>query len=230
VWLVDLLLPVRCAACGVEAEPPLCAACSALLVRLRAPLCERCGCPTAWPVEECAECRGRRLAFSRARAAVAYEGPAVPLVRCWKEGGSRQTAVFAAALVAGSVERPATDVATYVPAVRERELWRGHNPARTLAEELARIWELSCVAVLARTGSTRRQRGLPLAQRRANVTGTFRAVGRAQGRVLLVDDVYTSGATVAAAASALRAAGARHVEVLTFARTLRLRSPTSRGA
>jgi ComF family protein len=230
VWLVDLLLPTRCAACGVEDASPLCAACSALLIRLRAPLCERCGCPTAWPVEECAECRGRRLAFARARAAVAYEGPAVPLVRRWKEGGSRQTAVFAAMLVAGSVARPATDVATYVPAVRERELWRGHNPARRLAEELARIWGLACVSSLVRTGPARRQRGLRLAQRRANVAGTFRAVGRPQRRVLLVDDVYTSGATVAAAASALRGAGARHVEVLTFARTLRLRPPTVRGA
>jgi predicted amidophosphoribosyltransferase len=151
------------------------------------------------------------------------------MVRRWKEGGSRQTAVFAARLVAGAVDRPATDVATYVPAVRDRELWRGHNPARRLAEELARIWGVSCVPSLARAGSVRRQRGLPLAERRANVAGTFRAVRHAPGRVLLVDDVYTSGATVAAAASALRAAGARHVEVLTFARTLRLRSPTVGG-
>jgi competence protein ComFC len=226
VWLVDLLLPARCAACGIEASAPLCSACSAKLVRLRAPLCERCGCPTAWPVARCGECRGRRLAFARARAAVAYEGPAVAMVRCWKEGGLRHAAGFAASLVASSVDRPPAEVVTFVPAVREHELWRGHNPARRLAEELASLWGLQCVPCLARTGGAVRQRGLPLARRRSNVAGAFRAARRPSGAVLLVDDVYTSGATAAAAASVLRAAGAPEVVVVTFARTLRDRLPT----
>jgi predicted amidophosphoribosyltransferase len=226
VWLVDLLLPARCAACGIEAPAPLCPACSSRLIRLRAPLCERCGCPTAWPVERCAECRGRRLAFARARAAVAYEGPAAALVRRWKEGGLRTAARFAAAVVASCVERPDVEAATFVPAVRERELWRGHNPARRLTEEVSTLWELPCVPCLARTGGAVPQRGLPLSRRRANVAGAFRATRRASGRMVLVDDVYTSGATAAAAAATLRAAGAREVVVVTFARALRGRPRT----
>jgi predicted amidophosphoribosyltransferase len=74
----------------------------------------------------------------------------------------------------------------------------------------------------------RPQRGLLLAERRRNVAGAFRAVGRAAATVVLVDDVYTSGATATAAASALRQAGARSVEVVTFARALRDRASAPR--
>jgi predicted amidophosphoribosyltransferase len=223
--LFDLLLPARCAGCGADAAA-LCTGCSAALVRLRPPLCERCGCPTAWPVERCSECAGRRLAFARARAAVAYEGVAVALVRAWKEGGARTLASFAASAVTALVERPGAHAATYVPAAPDRQLWRGHNPARGLAEKLADAWGLPLLELLARDGGGRRQRGLGLADRRRNVVGSFRGVRSVRGDVLLVDDVYTSGATAAAAASALRAAGARRVEVVTFARTLRDRGPS----
>lgn len=225
--LLDLLLPSRCPSCGLEAAA-LCPACAASLVRLRPPLCGRCGAPTAWPVERCAECAGRRLAFAQARAAVAYEGAAVPLVRAWKDGGARCLARFAAGLVTAMLERPPADATTYVPAVRDRELWRGHNPARRLGEELAEAWSLPLLDLLARDGRVRRQRGLGLAERRRNAAGSFRALHRVRGHVLLVDDVYTSGATAAAAAAALRAAGARRVDVVTFARTLRDRPPAGR--
>jgi predicted amidophosphoribosyltransferase len=224
VTLLDLLLPERCAACGVDA-PALCPACVGTLVAIREPVCARCGAPVAWPVERCAECAGRRLAFARARAAVAYEGAAVALVRSWKEGGRRRAAGLAAAIVAGSIPRPALDAVTFVPAVRERELWRGHNPARRLAEELGRLWDLPASALLGRTGPARRQRGLRRDERRVNVATAFVPLCRSPAGVLLVDDVYTSGATAAAAASALRTAGARRVEVVTLARTLRDRSP-----
>jgi ComF family protein len=219
VGALDLLLPVRCAACGVEARL-LCAACRARLRLLRPPLCARCGAPTAWPVARCSECAGRRLAFARARAAVAYDGPAVALVSVWKERGLRGVARLAAELVSATVERPAVDVLTFVPGVADRELWRGHNPAAGLARALALAWGIPTAQLLARTGSPRRQRGLARTERRRNVRGAFSAEPSPH-RVVLVDDVYTSGATVAAAASALRAAGAREVEVVTFARTPR---------
>ena len=223
--LLDLFLPSRCAACGREG-PVLCARCTAALSVLRPPLCDRCGAATAWPVARCGECAGRRLAFVRARAAVAYEGPALPFVRIWKEGGRRGAARVAAALVAAALERPEADAIAFVPAVRDRELWRGHNPARELARELGRLWRLPLVAPLARSGGARRQRGLGARDRRRNVAGAFAVAGTAAGRLVLVDDVYTSGSTVAAAASALRAAGAAAVDVVTFARAVR--DPSSR--
>jgi predicted amidophosphoribosyltransferase len=108
-----------------------------------------------------------------------------------------------------------------VPADRTRRLERGHHPAERLARELAAAWELPCEAVLARVRQPPRQRGLSLAERRRNVAGAFAAARPVRGAVVLVDDVYTSGATAAAAASALRADGASRVDVVTFARTIR---------
>jgi hypothetical protein len=105
---------------------------------------------------------------------------------------------------------------------RTRLLERGHHPAERLARELGRRWELPVAALLARTGQAPRQRGASLVERRRNVRGAF-AAKQAPKTVCLVDDVYTSGATASAAASALRKAGARTVEVVTFARALRLR-------
>jgi predicted amidophosphoribosyltransferase len=206
--------------CGVGGAQ-LCALCSDRLPRLRAPLCERCGAPTSWPVRRCGECAGRRLAFSSARAALAYDDAVRALVTAWKERGLRRLAASAAEIVALAVPRPDVAALTFVPADRDRFLDRGHHPAERLACELGRLWELPVEPLLGRTRALRRQRGLPLAERRRNVAGAFRPAGRAPAAVGLVDDVYTSGATAGAAAAALRKGGARRVYVATFARAVR---------
>ena len=223
--MLDLLLPQRCLVCGA-AGPQLCAGCRAALPVLGPPLCARCGAPTAWPVRRCIECAGRRLAFATARAAVAYDESVRLLVAGWKERGLRRLADDAAAVVAEQLAHPGGDaMLTFVPPGRGRRLERGYHPAERLAVALAARWSLPCEPLLARSGRSRRQRGLSLPERRRNVTGAFSAAPAPQARIVLIDDVYTSGATVSAAASALRAAGARRVEVVTFARALRGRSP-----
>jgi predicted amidophosphoribosyltransferase len=218
--LLDLLLPLRCVVCGTPSRA-VCEPCLAGLRRLRGPRCARCGAPTAWPVARCLECQGRRLAFASARSAVAYDPAAKALVSAWKERGLRGLAQDAGFVVADVVARPRAYTITFVPPDADRALQRGHHPAESLARALEPHWQVRVVALLERTAATRPQRGLSLAERRANVRGGFRAIGRAPTRVALVDDVYTSGATVAAAASALRKAGARHVDVITFARAVR---------
>jgi ComF family protein len=143
-------------------------------------------------------------------------------VRAWKERGLRHLSACAADLVAEHVDRPAVDVITYVPADAVRQLRRGSHPAEMLACELASRWALDIVSVLGRTRAAERQAVLPYARRRANMRRVFTAEGSLGGaRVLLVDDVYTTGSTVGAAASALRRQGARTVEVVTLARALR---------
>ena len=218
--LLDLLLPLRCVVCGAPSRA-VCESCLAGLGRLAGPRCHRCGTPTAWPVARCNECHGRRLAFASARSAVAYDAGAKVFVSAWKERGLRGLAREAGALVAEVVPQPRAYTITYVPPDADRTLKRGHHPAESLARALEPHWQLPTAALLERTRPAPPQRGLGLAERRLNVRGGFRARERAPSRVVLVDDVYTSGATVAAAASALRRAGARQVEVITFARAVR---------
>ncbi len=188
---------------------------------LSPPCCALCGAPTAWPVERCRECAGRRLGFASARAAVAYAGPARALVQGWKEHGLRRAGNLAAELVLAQIERPVADVITYIPPDRARQLRRGHHPSERLAGRLGHSWSTDVAPLLARARAGGRQTGLPRAERQANVRGAFVATEQAPAHVILVDDVYTTGATVSAAARTLRAAGASRIEVITFARTVR---------
>ena len=218
--MLELLLPERCAVCA-RPGAALCEQCRGALVRLSPPLCERCGSPGAWPVRHCAECSGRRLAFARARSAIVYDERARTLVRAWKERGQRRLAVEAATLVAEMVLIPDVDLLAHVPGDPERAWKRGDVPPRGLSHALSRLWEIDTGELLRRPRALPRQRGLSLADRRRNVRGTVVADEVPPRRVCLVDDVYTSGATADACASALRRAGARHVEVVTLARAVR---------
>jgi predicted amidophosphoribosyltransferase len=210
--LLDLLLPRRCVLCG-SSGTQLCASCRASLPALTPPLCTRCGAPVAWPVERCRECTGRRLAFASARAAVPYDDDVRRLVRTWKERGLRALADAAAAVVSDRVPRPPVELVTFVPGDPWRSRGRGHEPPERLARALAARWQLPCERLLEPAGRWR-QRGGSRGERARNPR--FRAVAAARTTVL-VDDVYTTGATVSAAARAL---GGR-VEVVTFARALR---------
>jgi predicted amidophosphoribosyltransferase len=144
-----------------------------------------------------------------------------PFVSAWKEHGLRNLAEEAANVIANTVERPVVHALTFVPPDGDRSVKRGHHPAERLARELASHWSLPVSCALGRARAPRPQRGLTLAQRRRNVAGTFVTLSSVPARIGLVDDVYTTGSTVSAAASALRRVGARHVSVVTFARAVR---------
>ena len=218
--VLELLLPQRCVVCGTRGVQ-LCETCLERLPRIVPPLCERCGTPTAWPVSRCRECAGRRIAFTTARSAVQYDDAVRSLVAGWKERALRRLVQSAVTLVLEVVQRPEASIVTFVPPDPDRGLKRGHHPPGRLAEELARSWELPVEGLLRRCRAAKRQRGLSRAERRRNVAGAFVAPSVVPSSVVLVDDVFTSGATANAAASALRQAGARRVEVVTFARVVR---------
>ncbi|MDP9262234.1 MAG: ComF family protein [Actinomycetota bacterium] len=151
-----------------------------------------------------------------ARAAVVYDADVRRVVRGWKERGLRGLGAEAARVIAERLPRADVDLVTFVPADGERRLHRGYHPAEQLARSLADTWQLPCEPLLNRVRRTSRQRGLTLLERRLNVAHAF-AARPFQGAVLLVDDVYTTGATAHAAASALHT----RVEVVTFARAIR---------
>ena len=128
---------------------------------------------------------------------------------------------IAADLAVETIGRPQVAALVCVPPDDDRSLLRGHHPATVLARELGARWRLPLETSIARVGARPRQAGLTLAERRRNVRGAFVPAGPAPPTVCLVDDVYTSGETVNAAASALRKAGARRIDVVCLARAVR---------
>jgi ComF family protein len=180
--------------------------------------CDRCGGAAHRPVSACAACRGRRLGYDRAVAALEYSGTARDLVHAFKDGGLRSLAAPAAALIALVVERPDADLVTWVPADPLRQAIRGYHPPRLLAGALARAWGLDARPLLRGPFHRRPQRGLSRAERRANVRDAF-VSHPVNGRALvLVDDVMTTGATISAAARSLRRGGAISVLAVALAR------------
>ena len=219
--LVELLFPTRCLLCQRHGDL-VCEACLCSLPLLTGPVCTTCGSPAA---AGCRECVGRRLGFRSARSAVGYRRDVARAVGAWKEGGAWRMARVAARIIVGVVPRPAADAVTSVPPDRERALWRGHDPAGALAHELARTWQLPHQRLLERRLRVAPQKELDAERRRTNLASAFRACGRVPQAVVIIDDVYTTGATASVAALTLREAGARSVDVITFARTLRSRRP-----
>jgi ComF family protein len=158
----------------------------------------------------------------RVWAPVAYAGPARDLVRALKFRGARGVAdTMAAQMVAGaSLEFQEGFTVVPVPLHPRRRRARGYNQAALIAAALARRTGLRVADLLVRTGPATAQVGRHRPERRAGPAGAIEACGAAPARVLLVDDVVTTGATLAACSAALAGAGAVEVGAVTFARTL----------
>lgn len=223
--LLSVLLPRRCVACGCPGAR-LCLACAAALSPPGPALCGRCGRPSPRPLPDCLECRGRRLYFDSARAAFRYEGPARAMVRALKYSGQWRLAALMAELSAGVPGL--TDLAkgatlTCVPLHRSKLLGRGYNQAELYARALARRLDVPFERLLAKSRPTPAQNRLDRAGRRRNLKGSFslRPKARTAGRVVLVDDVYTTGSTASECARLLHRQLEVEVSVWTFARTVR---------
>ncbi len=164
-----------------------------------------------------------------ARAAFAYEGAAKQAIHRLKFSGWRDVAGALAGAVA-TAPIPAVEAITWVPLARGRRAERGFDQARALAVALARDLDVPAVRLLRRPVSTGPQARRSRDERRSAMRGAFVAHGRVPDRVLLVDDVLTTGATAAAAGEALVAAGAREVHVRAAARSIRALHGRSRSA
>jgi ComF family protein len=232
---LDLVLPPRCLGCGSAVEAPgrLCAACWRTLTFLGPPQCRHCGYPLPHALPEeplCGACAADPPGYHRARAALRYDDGSRGLILAFKHADRTDTApAFGRWLArAGAELLKDADLVAPVPLHRWRLLKRGYNQAAILAQALARDAGVPLLPdLIQRVRATRSQQGLGGRARLDNITsGAFRAHPwhrrRIEGaRVLLVDDVLTTGATVEACARVLGRAGAIQVDVLTLARVVR---------
>lgn len=200
----------------------LCAPCRARIRRLEEPLCRRCGVEVESARSECG-CRSRLRSIGRLRSAAVYEGPVELAIHRFKYQGWRRLAGPLALLMAErlAVEGLAARFVLAVPLHPTRLRQRGFNQAELLAGELRRRLALRAPpGALVRTRQTPPQVGHDRIWRLANVRGAFlwRGDHLDGSPVLLVDDVATTGATLDACASALRAAGSGPVMGISIAR------------
>lgn len=226
---LELLSPTRCAGC----ERPgslICDRCLGDLKRIDpTSSCPACGAPFGDVL--CTECRGAGIGVDRCLSAVVFDDLASRIVRAYKDGGERRLAgpiaeaMFDCALRA-RVEADgrfgealgALDAIVFVPATRAAYRRRGFDHMEAVAEGLARRMGLELVDALVKHGRSD-QRRLGRLERREHAEGAYEVVAPVRGlRLLLVDDVITTGSTIRSSARALVDAGAVSVTALSFAR------------
>jgi ComF family protein len=207
------------------ARYPVCRRCIDALEPLSAEFfCTSCRTPfqNAFPLDaegRCGLCRSGLRGFDAAYSFGAYEGVLRKLIHLFKYGKVRTLERPLTALLAQALPRDEVfDAVAPVPLYWWRRLQRGFNQSELLARGLSRRTGIPVVLALRRLRPTPAQAGLSNTARRQNMTRAFRAQGVQGKRILLIDDVMTTGSTAAACASALKQAGARRVALLTVAR------------
>ncbi len=234
--LFSLFFPDDCRICGQPlgevSRVPVCRDCLAGPRPLKAEFfCVSCRTPflNAFPLDfegRCALCRAGLRGFDAAYCFGPYEGALRELIHLYKYGGVKTLARPLGDLLAAALPRDERfDLIAPVPLHWRRQWQRGFNQSELLARDLARRSGIPVVRALRRLRSTAAQAGLSNTRRRQNVARAFacrrgsRGAGRIEGkRVLLIDDVMTTGSTAAACALALKRAGAARVALLTVAR------------
>lgn len=236
--LTDALTPPRCLACRREVEDAgaLCIACWSKFAFISEPVCDVLGTPFAYDQGESAVSPAALAdppPWDRARAAVAYDEHSGAIVHALKYADHQEAALLMAQQMARAGQKLLAEADVLVPVPLHRwRLWRRRfNQSALLAQQLSKASGKPWAAqALQRVKHGRRQVGQSAEERRRSVARAFAACGEEAGRiagqrVLLIDDVLTTGATASACSKALRAAGARHVDVLTFALVLGPKRP-----
>lgn len=234
--VLSVLFPPRCVGCG-DFESHLCETCRRSLDPIGPDCCPRCGEPGPVPLVagRCAHCIAAEFSYSRARAAFRHVGTARRLVAEFKFGGQpvlgREMAALATPMFVDLVSSAGSRdglVVTWVPCHRAAQRQRGYNQAEVLARALAGgPHPLPRAALVRKTRTTKHQKGLNRAGRQANLAGVFALdkatvsrLPRETAAVVLVDDVYTTGATAREVSSVLVSGIGIPVHVFTFSRAV----------
>lgn len=227
--VLEVLAPTRCAGC----ERPgalICERCLAAL-ELIDPRQSCCSCGAPFGVLQCTECTGAVLDHGRCLALAGFSGPLPRIIRAYKDGGERRLAPELAELMLACAEHAEhmaperyggmltqADAVVFVPATAAAFRRRGFDHMERIAQSFCLCAGVPLLDALAKHGSSD-QRALGRASRQASAQGAYEVVASVQGmRLLLLDDVITTGATISAAAGALVCAGAASVDALALAR------------
>jgi len=230
--IVDFALPPRCPGCGAITDEPhrFCLPCWSQLVFLGDPCCAICALPFDYGAGDgalCGACSANPPRFDRLRAAVAYGDIPRTVALKLKYGGRPGVAETMARFMMRHVDGEAGPMLAPVPLHRWRIWRRGYNQAALIASALARRTGLeSRLDLIERVKATPPLKGMNAKQRRDALRGAFKVAPRhkdsVRGRtIILVDDVYTSGATANGCARMLKRAGATEVRVVAWARVVR---------
>jgi ComF family protein len=220
---LDAVLPSHCLLCGARGQGglSLCRACEMEMPR-NGTCCARCALPLEAPAPLCGRCIGRAPPWDAAWVPFRYEWPLAQLESRFKFGGdlaAGRTLSLLWTAAPAAIELPEAIVA--VPLHRARLRTRGYNQALELAKPLAKHFRLPLLRdALRRIRATKAQTDLDATQRRHNVRGAFAVQfdREVPGHVAVLDDVFTTGATVAECARALKRAGVARVDVWAVAR------------
>jgi len=233
--LINFFLPPRCLFCGqiMDGFPniPACSSCLAALIFFSSPKCPKCGigfAASVGPDHLCVRCLNNELHFTSARALGPYEGLMAELITRFKYQGATYLAHPLGMLLAGYKDTDFSlaniDLLVPVPLHPRRLRERGFNQSLLLARVVSRVHKIPLqFNLLERIRYTQPQTQLSGAEREKNMRGAFRVrknILPAGINILLIDDVFTSGATVGECARVLKEAGARQVQVLTLARAI----------
>ncbi|HEV2866169.1 MAG TPA: ComF family protein [Allosphingosinicella sp.] len=230
--VLDFALPPRCAGCGAITQDPhrFCLGCWSQLVFLGEPCCARCAMPFEFEQGAdavCGACLAHPPAFDRVRAAVAYGDIPRKVALRLKYGGRPGIAETIGRFMERHLDAPPDAILAPVPLHRWRIWKRGYNQAALIASSLSRRSGLEArLDLLIRIKATPPLKGMGPKERRDTVRGAFRVSPKhkaaVRGRtVILIDDVFTSGATTNVCAAVLKRAGAAEVGVLTWARVVK---------
>ena len=220
--VADLLVVNSCFSCGRQCSEILCEQCVSALLFIKRPFCSKCGYPTLVLVDSCRQCRPKRFKFTKGRSLLAYEGVA-------KEAIVRMKSESAFALADFLVKKALSDfddeffeieAVTFIPATLSKRLNRRHNVSEVIARTIAHHKKIDCVDMLALSRRVKDQAALGSKDRQRNLDGAFRimnGVNQSSGSILVVDDIFTTGATLNEACKVL--AGAKiETKVFTLAR------------
>ena len=221
--LSQMLLPGSCLLCGADSGTQLlCAGCNADLPLAPQQHCPQCGEQTTHS-ERCGACLKDPPAFTRTTAIFSYEFPVDRIIHAFKYGHQLAIADWAADIVAQALTGQQYDRIIPLPLHPERLRQRGFNQSAEIARRLSKKLGLAldCTSLI-RTRATTPQAELALKERARNVRGAFECQGDLSGqRILLIDDVMTTGATLREAARILKLHGAAQIDIAVIARALK---------